>query len=327
MQGHAQEYAQCSVCGSTGVDVYFGLKDQLYGTPGEWKITQCSNEDCALAWLNPRVAKESLASLYIDYYTHAGDSVGPVSRAEPTSSQGLLSGLRRISGLEKARKNAALMYLSGLDVGRVLDVGCGNGMRLRLFTELGWIAEGQDVDAAAVEYARKSTGLTVHLEEIDEMGEQQGSYDAVVMNHVLEHVPDPCLFLAECKRLLRPGGKLVAVVPNFSSTGHSFFKRSWWGLDPPRHLYHFSPNNLRKMASLAGLPCAKTFSSVSNAEIIALSSFMVRRKIPMTMPHRIGRLARVLALVWQFVSIVDNWVRPERGDECVLIWTATEIGD
>lgn len=327
VQGHIEECTQCSICDSTGGDVYVGLRDQLYGTPGEWKVTQCSNDDCALAWLNPKIEKESLASLYTHYYTHGGDTEFPSSLEEPGPAKRMLDGIRRLSGLDRARKKADLMYLSHLDPGRVLEVGCGDGMRLTLLSEHGWIPEGQDVDATAVENSRKSTGLTVHLGEIDTIGLEHNGYDAVVMNHVLEHVPDPRSLLVECKQLLRPDGKLVVVVPNFSGRGRSIFGPAWVGIDPPRHLYHFSPPSLKRLASLAGLPGAKIFTSAAKAEFFALSSYMIRKNIPMTKPHMLSKAARVVALLWQYVAVVENRFWTKRGDECVLIWTATGNDD
>lgn len=327
-QGDLGKSENCSICGSTGVDVYQGLKDRLFGTPGEWQIRQCSNHECALAWLSPGVTKEALSSLYINYYTHKEGSTDIAESAEQSSyAEKLLDGLRRISGFEKAKKNADLMYLSDLEVGRVLDVGCGSGMRLALFSELGWSAEGQDVDATAVEHARISTGLRVHLGEIETLGLEQGGYDAVVMNHVLEHVLDAREFLSQIKLLVRPGGKLVVVVPNFSGSGRAIFGPDWVGNDPPRHLFHFSPGNFRKLASLADLPGAEVFTSVANAEVFALSSYMIRHDVPTTSPHSLGKMARVWSLLWQYLSILESWVRPERGDECVMIWTAPESDD
>ena len=326
-QENASRSENCSLCGSTGIDVYRELKDRLFGTPGEWQITQCSNKDCALAWINPQVTKEALPSLYVNYYTHAEDEVASDSPANPTFAERLLDGLRKLSGFEKAKNNANLMYLSDQAAGRVLDVGCGDGLRLNLFSELGWTAEGQDVDVAAVENARSATGHTIHLGEVGSLGLDQGGYDAVVSNHVLEHVLDPRLFLSELKGLLRPGGKLVVVVPNFSGSGHAIFGPDWIGNDPPRHLSHFSPRNFRKLATLAGLGDAKVFSSVANAEVFALTSYLIRKDISIEAPHSLGRGARVLAFLWQYLAVVENWLRPDRGDECVMIWTAKETND
>jgi len=54
-------------------------------------------------------------------------------------------------------------------------------------------------------------------------------------------VPDPLLVLHEARKLLTPGGKLVIAVPNIDSWPFRWFGRYWHGLNPPRHLTHFTP--------------------------------------------------------------------------------------
>ncbi|MBN2408840.1 MAG: class I SAM-dependent methyltransferase, partial [Candidatus Aminicenantes bacterium] len=78
------------------------------------------------------------------------------------------------------------------------------------------------------------------------------SFQAIVMNHVIEHVPDPSGVLRKCRRLLAPGGRMVIVTPNPAGLGHRLFKKSWANLDPPRHPHLFSPKALRAAAEEAG---------------------------------------------------------------------------
>ena len=66
------------------------------------------------------------------------------------------------------------------------------------------------------------------------------SFDAVIMSHVIEHVPQPRELLAECARLLKLGGRLVMLTPNAESFGLDYYGRCWRGLEPPRHLQIFS---------------------------------------------------------------------------------------
>jgi SAM-dependent methyltransferase len=78
------------------------------------------------------------------------------------------------------------------------------------------------------------------------------SFDAVTLNHVIEHVPDPIQTLRECARILKKDGRLVILTPNSSSLGHRVFKQDWRGLEPPRHLHLFSMQSMRRTLELAG---------------------------------------------------------------------------
>ena len=75
-------------------------------------------------------------------------------------------------------------------------------------------------------------------------------YDAVVMNHVLEHVNDPIEFLKDVRRRLRVGGIVHIAVPNIASWEALL---SGWNSFEPYHLVYFSPFTLRLAVEQAGL--------------------------------------------------------------------------
>jgi SAM-dependent methyltransferase len=97
-------------------------------------------------------------------------------------------------------------------------------------------------------------------------------YDAVVMAHVIEHVPDPTALVAEAHRVLQPGGRLVSVTPNARSAGHRAFGRAWRGLEPPRHLHVFTPESLRTVAVRGGFPEPGLRSSARIAAYLSAQS-------------------------------------------------------
>ncbi len=76
----------------------------------------------------------------------------------------------------------------------------------------------------------------------------------MTMWHSLEHVHHPLAILRAAYRLLIPGGKLIVATPNIESIPFRVFGRSWFGLDLPRHLTHFTPTTLGAMLQTAGFP-------------------------------------------------------------------------
>jgi len=112
---------------------------------------------------------------------------------------------------------------------------------------------GVEPDPEAVKGAQAEFGLNVFHGTLEEACLQSGYFDAITMNHVIEHLADPVGTLKECCRVLKPGGELVIVPPNIVSLGHKIFTRGWGGLEPPRHLYLFSPGTLSACAQRAGL--------------------------------------------------------------------------
>ncbi len=142
---------------------------------------------------------------------------------------------------------------------RILDIGSGPGHFLLRARERGWDVVGLEAAPAAVEFAQ-GLGLEVHqgyFEGTDDWG--LGTFDAVHMQHVLEHVPDPRQLLTSIGNLLKPGASLCIEVPNDFSvvqevlfTGMNF--PAWW-VAPPDHLNYFSKKSLESLLDVSGYQC------------------------------------------------------------------------
>lgn len=131
--------------------------------------------------------------------------------------------------------------------GRILDVGCGRGLFLHLLKSHGWKVMGIEVNEETAAAARKNYNIPVITTKVMSSSLADGSFDVITLNHVLEHLHDPKEMVKECRRLLRKGGLLVTAVPNLSSLQASFGKESWFHLDPPYHIHHFTQNGLIRL--------------------------------------------------------------------------------
>jgi 2-polyprenyl-3-methyl-5-hydroxy-6-metoxy-1,4-benzoquinol methylase len=186
--------------------------------------------------------EEDIAKAYLDYYTH--DVADP---ARTAASRLLFS----VLGLDISRRRAENCYLDDQSPGRVLEIGFGDGGRLRRLAALGWQVEGQEVDPTAIQKARDA-GFEVHEGRLRDLNLPDSSYDAVIGNHVIEHVHSPLEVLNACRRITRPGGLVIMVTPNITSYGHRVFGRHWLGLDPPRHLHLFTLSSMDLLLKMAG---------------------------------------------------------------------------
>lgn len=125
-------------------------------------------------------------------------------------------------------------YLKPTDV--VLDFGCGNGGMLRLMIKDLARVEGLEVNPASASIARQS-GAVVYG-SLDELPKRP-TYDAVVTNHVLEHVRDVCGTLEELRASIKPGGLLIASLPIDDFRAKR--QRTWSKDDIDRHLHTWTP--------------------------------------------------------------------------------------
>jgi SAM-dependent methyltransferase len=292
---------RCFLCLSAGRVLHANVKDHLFGAPGSWTFVECVNPACQLVWLDPMPLEAELWKAYQSYYTHqpANQTPGPIDSVAIHVYRAIANGyLRGQLGYRKGvgppwyrslgplaylipggpeELAARAMYFSapGPD-GRLLDIGCGEGQMLRRFERLGWDAEGVDTDPVAVATGRAG-GLSISQGDVESQHYAANSFDAVSMNHVIEHVFDPVGVLSEISRILKVGGRLVIVTPNVRSWGHARFGEDWRGLEPPRHLHLFTIAALRDLVVRAGLRVVAARTVAKGVPYISSASRSLRR--------------------------------------------------
>lgn len=248
---------RCLACGDGGVALYEGLRDHLAGAPGRWRMVQCADPLCALLWLDPKPLQEDLIKAYASYHTHGrqrGRSAAQLGLSALNAACKLASrALELGSVLGRQRRQLRTMYLGAGRPGRLLEVGCGSGRFLDRMRRAGWAVQGTDIDPAVAARIRGRYAIDIDVGELHSLRYAADSFDAVALSQVIEHVHDPRQLLAECRRLLRPGGRLVLSTPNARGLAHRRYGRFWRGLEPPRHLQVFTPQALARCVTDAGL--------------------------------------------------------------------------
>jgi 2-polyprenyl-3-methyl-5-hydroxy-6-metoxy-1,4-benzoquinol methylase len=146
--------------------------------------------------------------------------------------------------------------------GRLLDIGAAEGGLIKAAAGRGWQVEGTEIASSMVEFVGRELGFTMHLGELEALDLQGAHYDAVVMNHVLEHVREPVRALRIVKGLLAPDGVLRVEVPNVASLSARIKdaqsrlhlrRRPWGHYSTGHHYWFFTPRTLRRTLEAAGL--------------------------------------------------------------------------
>jgi len=101
--------------------------------------------------------------------------------------------------------------------GSLLDVGCSKGLFLHLARQRGWTVRGIEVSQSAAEYARREFDLDVFTGTLEEAALPDASVDVVTMWDLIEHLEDPLSTLRETCRILKPGGLILILTPNYGS--------------------------------------------------------------------------------------------------------------
>lgn len=228
-------YTQCPACASDSIHTVLSARDHTVSQE-LFEIWECEN--CSLRFTQ-NVPDENTISPYYQsdaYVSHSDTRAGLINR---------LYHLVRSHTLTVKRK--LLKRVTGRQQGELLDIGAGTGAFAHAMQAAGWMVTGIEPDETARHIARNKFGL--ELKPADVLSNMEpGRFDAVTMWHVLEHVHDLHGYLDHCHRIIKPGGKLVIAVPNYTSLDANVYKEYWAAYDVPRHLYHFSPVSMEKLA-------------------------------------------------------------------------------
>lgn len=199
-----------------------------------WTYTRCS--DCGLIQLktDPRDPSWKKQAYPENYYG------GVYSKFD-----GAIQSLREFSAWRRAKEIHGFFLKSG----RVLDIGCGEGLFLRSMKSLGWDVTGCEIGEQAAERAEHNVGVPIHRGDFESLPDLNAHWDVIMLWHVLEHLEHPERFLKKVAEALTPEGLLVVAIPNADSWQAKIFGPDWFHLDPPRHLHSMTCRHLETIAS------------------------------------------------------------------------------
>jgi SAM-dependent methyltransferase len=297
----------CPICGGVGTVHHREVRDLVCEHPGKWKTFRCTSHTCDTHWLWPRPHGAELDAFYSTYYTHSMPS-------EERHRRFRWVWPNPYSAHERNRRDLTLFGLA--PVGRVLEIGCGNGLNLRRLQSLGWEVHGQEIDPVAARMAASTLGIQIQTLPLDQCEFTLESFDLVLTNHVLEHTPNPTGVLALSRLLLRAGGSSVNFTPNASSFSHWFHGRFWRGVEAPRHLTLLGPKGGKQVLVEAGFESAEVTSFAVEGGGISLASLALRWK---AVPLVGSRWSNPIIFVSQLIEDLLCLFAPSRKWELCLI--------
>ncbi|MCK4518741.1 MAG: class I SAM-dependent methyltransferase [Candidatus Omnitrophica bacterium] len=254
----------CNICNSNRYTKLYDIKNN--DTKETFNLVKCSN--CRLVYINPQPSHEELSKYYFrdEYYSYGEvlkEDQGRLNFIEKIKRVFrrrifLTYGVNNHSVFQKFKK--ILFYpfkrrFGGIPAflknGKILDIGCGDGLFISQLKSIGWRVCGIEIDQEAVKRAQ-SHGFEVYRGRFEDFDFKDECYDVVRLWHVLEHFKNPYFNLKKIYGILKPGGQVILGVPNMNSLYSKVFKQNWTGLDVPRHLYHFSPQTIKKILTQSG---------------------------------------------------------------------------
>ena len=233
----------CIVCKSESVDYLSSIFDDRYGNPLECQIVKCSY--CGHIYTSPMLTEEQLGRLYSQYYPRKLVDVAQV-RAE--------------AALVTHRGAAWIRWWKGVNNQgqysvqpgeRMLDIGSGSCLALLEAQSLGAVVFGVETDPN-VERIAAELGLTVHIGSFYDDPFEGEQFNLIILNQVIEHIPDPSSLLSRLHSRLAPGGRIILVFPNINSFWRRVSGYRWINWHVPYHLHHFNLTVFRKLVKNNG---------------------------------------------------------------------------
>lgn len=191
--------------------------------------------DCGLVWTDPRPSVEATRAFYSEKYRRQYKAT-----LTPKMKHVYRDVNRALVRFERIRH----LLAPGM---KLLDVGAGAGFFPYVVKQNGFAVTGLEPNTGYAQYARDEFGLDIRAGFLQDMDFEDGSFDIITLNHVLEHLEDPFAALVRLRGWLRPGGYLNLEVPNIEATYHAPANKFHLA-----HLYSFNPANLQRLAEKAG---------------------------------------------------------------------------
>ena len=245
---------RCMACGSTNQDGSYQIPDHEYQLSYRAVYSSCA--DCGTLQQTPIPDLDRLSSFYPAGY-HSFGAAGLLARLKDNAR------LRRLQSLVRCERAV------------VLDYGCGDG---RFVNEAvrqtdAWTFWGFETAARKERSVSAGGRVTIIRGGLQDLLDELPPCDAVTMNHVIEHLPDPLAVLSALHGRMNDGGTMEGQTPAADSLERSIFRTRWSGFHAPRHTVVFSRSGLKQILTTAGFRQAEVTPAFNPAGIaVSLAS-------------------------------------------------------
>lgn len=298
----------------------FTIKEMMYGLPGKFTYLQCANCNS----LNIATVPVDLSKYYQkDYYSFNvpfNKIKNPIKFFIVQNRTKYLfernSGIGRIINYFKKDSDLLIKYLISCNVSlnsSILDIGAGNGMQLFQLYKKGF-KNLTGIDPFIEQDISFDNHFKVYKKDINNIGTQK--YNLILLNHVIEHVPNPSNLLKICNNILSENGKLIIRTPVLNGYAWEYYKEYWVQLDAPRHLTIFNESSLINLATKNNFKIEYTF--YDSYEFQFWGSELYKKDIPL-INKSIFKFSPTQIAKWKIKSIELN--NNSKGDQAAFIFS------
>lgn len=234
-----EKIQSCPLCFNSEFSSFLTCVDYTVSNK-EFTIVEC--KACKFKFTTPRPFECDLGEYYKaeEYISHSDTKKGLMNK--------LYHLIRKYTLIKKLQLLVRTIGRpSAIKSKSLLDIGCGTGAFLDVCNKAGFNCLGIEPDEAARKLASFNYQLDVRG-EMDLSKLKAESFDIITLWHVMEHMPHLNEIVEQIKQLLKHSGRVIVAVPNCTSFDAKYYNKFWAAYDVPRHLYHFTPNDMNVLA-------------------------------------------------------------------------------
>ena len=278
---------KCPICGQSHFKKVMTCTDH-YATGESFDLCRCLS--CGFMFTQEVPVEAEIGRYYEspDYISHSDTHKGLMNS--------IYHKVRKYMLLKKA---SLVKKSSGLVCGSILDIGTGTGYFINTMKEKGWKVSAIEKNEKARIFAKEHFGINVNTpESINSIKEK--SFDVITLWHVMEHLEQLDTTWKNLNKILKDSGVLIVAVPNSSSYDAQLYGDKWAAYDVPRHLWHFTPDTMRRIGMKNGFVMTEKYPMPFDAFYVSMLSEKYRKKM---FPFLRGLISGTKA--W-FASIKDK---------------------
>lgn len=211
---------RCVLCKYDDIDIKHNVLRNNYS------IAKCLKCDFKFTFPRPKI------DFLIDYY----NSISSVRFYKFTDKRCIKDSQGIYNDIKKYNPKAKTILEIGGSTGYYL-----NGLKLR-----GYDVIGSELSGDAVNLAKEWYNIKMYEAEFPPAS-YEGSFDVIIIHHVIEHVIDPINFMISAKKYLSKNGIIIIETPNVNSIGIKIFGRHYPVFCPPGHLNYFSRKTIKEL--------------------------------------------------------------------------------
>lgn len=288
---------QCPVCDGKAFSPFLSCTD-FFVSGEKFQIKQCNSCGFKITWNIED--EDNIGSYYQseNYISHSNTSKGVVNKVYHSVRNYMLGRKRRL--VEKA---------TTLKTGQILDVGTGTGFFLNEMKVNGWQVTGTEKSSDARDFAKKEFNLeNLPSEKLFTLKDK--SFDVITLWHVLEHIHLLNENMAMFARLLKNDGKLIIAVPNHESSDAKHYKQFWAAYDVPRHIWHFSPKQMKQLGEKHGFKLASLHTMPFDSFYVAMLSEKYKK----------SKLALIKGIFYGKISWLNSIFNPAKCSSVIYVF-------